>query len=563
MVQQADVLKYVSCVLTLLVLSSFVQAADTPSASSQLKQIPDSPAAPASPEPQLTNARARSDGEMTAGATLVVQALTFSGATRFSAPELVAVAGFTPGSTLSLAALRDFAIAITNHYHAHGYFLAQAHVPAQDIVDGAVMITVVEGEYGKVVLRNQSPLSDGLAYRLLDGIDPGDPISMAPLETRLLLLSDLHGVKVKSTLVPGASVGASDLIVEVTPGKRLDGSIDVDNSGSRYTGELRTGGTLNLNNPFGRGDVATLRAFTSWRGLDYGRASYQQQFGRGDAGVAYSAMNYELGREFASLQAHGSARIASLYGRYPLLRSRSNSLYAQFNGDSKRFHDLLDVTAIPTRADKKAHVAILSLVGDQRDRLGGGGVSSYSLTWTSGSLDLEDAQVRAADAATARSNGHYDKLGLSVMRLQRLTHTLSLYVTVQGQMAMQNLDVSEKLELGGVNAVRAYAEGDAFVDHGALATLELRVALPDVGDLLPGQLQLIGFLDGATGRLNKTAWSAGSNRRTLAGGGVGVNWFHVRQFVIKASYAHTLGNDELTLAPVNTSRFWINAVKFF
>src|SRR5687768_16849889 len=101
-------------------------------------------------------------------------------------------------------------------------------------------------------------------------------------------------------------------MVDVTPGKRLSGSVDADNSGGRYTGAYRTGVTLNINNPAGHGDVATLRALTSWDGLNYGRAAYQLQFGRADAGIAYTALDYELGREFESLKARGSAQIASL-----------------------------------------------------------------------------------------------------------------------------------------------------------------------------------------------------------------------------------------------------------
>ena len=46
-------------------------------------------------------------------------------------------------------------------------------------------------------------------------------------------------------------------------------------------------------------------------------ASYQMMFGRATAGIAYSALKYKLGEEFASLRAHGTAEIASIYGSYP------------------------------------------------------------------------------------------------------------------------------------------------------------------------------------------------------------------------------------------------------
>ena len=88
-------------------------------------------------------------------------------ASAFPKPISIAATGFKPGSEFTLSALRGLAANITNYYTSRGYFLAQAYLPAQDIMDGAVAIAVLEGHYGKVVLRNQSNLSDGLAQRLL------------------------------------------------------------------------------------------------------------------------------------------------------------------------------------------------------------------------------------------------------------------------------------------------------------------------------------------------------------------------------------------------------------
>lgn len=549
--------------LALLAISQGALAAELPSAGIQLQQIPSAPA----PEKALPQFRIDQDkaAPATTGddATLVVVSLRVTNARAFSEAELIAATGFKPGNELTLSALRNLAAQIATYYRNHGYFLAQATLPAQDIVEGAVTIAVVEGQYGKVVLRNQSQLSDGLAQRLLEGLNSGDTISIAPLESRLLQLSDLPGVNVNSTLAPGASVGASDLIVDVTSGQRVSGSIDADNSGSRYTGAYRSGATVNFNNPLGQGDVASLRAFTSWDGLNYGRAAYQLQFGRADIGIAYTALDYELGREFESLQANGKAHIVSLFGRYPLLRSRAGNLFVQVNVDSKNFRDKVDVTTPVTVTDKQAQVAMLSLVGDRRDSFGGGGFSSYSLTWSSGSLDIESPLALSADAITARSNGPYDKLGLNVMRLQSVTDLLSVYAAIQGQVATQNLDVSEKMGLGGASAVRAYPEGEAYVDQGYVLNLEARIPLPNVIDLMPGQLQLVGFFDSGTGRISKDPWSAGRNRRTLSGGGLGLNWFDSSGFTVKTYYAHKFSGGAATSAPDSDHRFWVSAVKYF
>jgi hemolysin activation/secretion protein len=549
--------------LALLALSQTAFAQQAPSAGSQIQQIPPSPvpekAAPGIRiEPSSATATPASASD---AVKIVVNTLQVTGARIYTEAELIALTGFRPGSELSIGDLRGMALKIAERYRNDGYFVAQAYLPPQEIKNGLVTIAVMEGQYGKVVVRNQSNLSDSLINSQLDGINSGDPIANRPLESRLLLLSDIPGVNVSSTLTPGASVGSSDLVVDVTPGARVSGSIEADNAGNRYTGEYRLGATLNLNNLAGRGDVASLRLLTSGSGLNYARASYQMQFGKATAGVAYSWLGYELGKEFSSLQANGTARIASLYGSYPLIRSRNTNLYAQLGLDARTFHDRVDSTSTVT--DRKTRVLMASLRGDHRDSLGGGGVSSYSVTGTAGNLDIQTPAMRAFDAATAQTNGHYSKLGFTAMRLQSVTDMFSLYGGINGQVASKNLDVSEKMELGGMNGVRAYPQGEAYADQGYLLTLEARLQLPKFYERQTGQMQLIGFIDTGRVTINKSPWAAGDNHRTLSGTGVGVNWSVYNDFVVRAFYAVKLGSGTATSAPDKSGRFWVQAVKYF
>ena len=406
---------------------------------------------------------------------------------------------------------------------------------------------MIEGRYGSITLRNQSKLSDPLATGLLAGVNSGDTIAIAPLENRLLLLSDIPGVNVRSTLTPGAEVGTSDLLVDVTPGKRVSGSVEADNAGDRYTGEYRVGATVNINNPTGHGDVASLRVLTSGSGLNYGRASYQMQFGKATAGVAYSALRYRLGKEFEPLGAHGTAEIASVYGSYPLIRSRATNLYALLEFDARTFQDKIDLTSSVT--DKKDPVLMASLAGNHRDGFGGGGLSSYTLTQSFGDLDIQTPAALAVDAATARTNGTYRKLGFNVARLQRVTDRVSLYGAIYGQFASKNLDISEKMGLGGMYAVRAYPVGEAYSDEGYVATLEARLLLPKFSQRLPGQFHLIGFADSGTGTINKNPWTTEQNRRTLSGAGIGLNWEDYNNFVVNMYWAHKAGQRGGDLGP--------------
>lgn len=546
--------------LALLALSQAIPAQQLPGAGSQIQQLPPTPVPPkAPPEIRLQEGRAPLRSAPST-AKILVKSLQITGSRLFSEAELLTLTGFVPNTELTLAELHAMAARITDHYRKNGYFVARAYLPAQNVRDNALTIAVSEGQYGKIVLNNQTNLSDALVRNILGGVNSGDPITNDTLESRLLLLSDIPGVNVKSTLVPGDTPGSSDLVVDITPGKRVSGSVDVDNAGNYYTGEYRLGGTVNFNNLLGHGDVFSLRAVTSGSGLNYGRASYQMQFGKATAGVAYSRLAYELGKEFAPLQANGTAEIASVYGSYPLIRSRSTNLNAGLNYDHRTFEDRIDI--IPSVTNKNANVLTGSLYGNHRDTLGGGGINAFSLGLSAGNLDIETPAARAADAASARTNGSYGKLAFSASRLQRVTDTLSLFAGFNGQFASKNLDSSEKMVLGGMDGVRAYPQGEAFGDQGYLVTLEARLLLPKP-ESLPGQVHLIGFVDGGSVTINKKPWAAGNNHRDLGAYGVGLTWGDPGNFAIRTYYARKLGDSAATAAPDKSGRFWIQAVKYF
>mgnify|MGYP000491667745 FL=1 len=546
--------------LALLACSHHAFAQPLPGAGSQIQQLPPTPVPQrAAPEIRIESGVA----PVQPGAVeskILVNTLRITGAKAYSEAELLALTGFVSGSNLSLTDLRNMAARITAHYSKQGYFAARAFLSAQQIKDNVVTITVAEGQYGQIILRNESRLSDSQANRLLDGLKSGDPITNDPLESRLLLLSDTPGVEVKSTLVPGAALGTSDLLVNITPGRLVSGSVDADNTGNRYTGEYRVGATVNLNNPLGLGDVASLRVITSGTGLKYGRASYQVPFGRATIGAAYSRLDYVLGKEFAPLGANGVATVASVYGNYTLIRSRNTNLNAGLSYDHKKFRDR--VTLFSSVTDRKINVLTGNLNGNHSDSLGGGGVSNFSLGLSAGTLDIQTPAAFAADAVSARTQGSYSKLAFTASRLQQVTNGLSLYAGISGQGASKNLDPSEKMSLGGMDGVRAYPQGEGFGDQGYLVNLEARLLLPKT-EKLPGSVHLIGFVDGGSITINKNPWAAGLNQRSLGAYGVGVTWGDPGNFLLRTYYARKLGNDAATSAPDKSGRFWIQGVKYF
>jgi len=494
--------------------------------------------------------------------TIHVNEIRVTGEKVYEESELIALTGFVPGSNLTLIDLRAMTVKIADFYRQHGYFLAQAYLPTQTIKNGVVTITVIVGEYGNVTINNQTRLSDGIATNLMSGLDSGNLIESGPLETRLLLLSDVPGVIVNSTLVPGSTPGTSDLNVDLTPGPLVSGSVEADNAGLPATGAYRLGGTININNLAGLGDVASLRVLSSGPGMTYGRASYQIQAGRGTVGVAYTQINYALGKEYTDLGIHGSAKIASVYGSYPLIRSRATNLYAQLGLDSRAYQD--NVNIVNTTTNKHANVLMPGIYGDHRDSFAGGGLTTYGAVWSFGDLNIETAAAKAFDSDTAKTNGQYNKLALNGMRLQNVFDTpFSLYGAANGQVASKNLDIWEKMELGGMYGVRAYPAGTAFGDQGYIVNLEARYLLPVMAESIPGRVSLVALYDTGSINYNKNPWTPVNNTVTLNGAGGGLTWAELNNFTVKGYYAHKVGNTPSTLNASAPGQFWIQMIKYF
>lgn len=495
------------------------------------------PAAPSLPLPRAGQ-----------GAAVRVQSVRIAGATVFPEAQLQALLQDAVGRELDLAGLEALADRVSRHYRVRGYTVARAYLPPQEVRDGGVTIAVVEGRFGTVSVRGEAPPLLPIA-----SLRAGDVVTDAALERALLLAADVPGIAVRSTLQPGASVGTSDLVIDVQPGDRVKGTLEADNFGSRSTGHERVGASLSIHNPAGLGDAVALRAISSGEGLAYGRLGYQLPVDRHgtQAGIAVSTMRYELGREFASLAAHGTAHVATAFAAHPLLRSRRANVQAQLAWEARRLEDRADGTGSQT--DRRVHAWTLGLSGDRSDAFGGGGAWLFALGYTFGDLSIDSAAARAVDDLTAQTAGSYGKATLQLARQQALAARTTLVVSYTGQWAGKNLDSSEKMSLGGAGGVRAYPQGEWPSDRASLIAAELRHAL---APRWQGRL----FVDAAEGVANARPWAGATRgRRSLSGAGVALAWAGPAGWSAQVTYAHKLGNDTATAEPDRDGRLWLQA----
>lgn len=497
------------------------------------------------------------------GYKIKVNRFRITGQTIYQEEKLQELIKDVNNQELTLSELETVARRISKYFRVQGYMVAKAYIPAQDIKDGVVEITVVPGRYGSLDIRNHSRLATNVAAKMLSSIQRGNYVKKDKLERALLLMSDTGGISIKATLAPGKTAGTTDLIIEINNTNEATAELSMDNYGNRYTGQNRRNLNLHLNNLSGTGDIATISGNNSGGGLTNYDIGYTLPVGRQGArlGVGYSHLHYTLGENFEGLNFNGTAKTSSIYGLYPLIRTRNHNLYAQIEYDHRKLEDHEFNSAI---TNKHTDAWTFGLSGDSRDKFHGGGINSYVLTVSSGRLVFDGGQdiygnpVQEDDSKTARSAGSYTKTNLNFNRLQYINKHLNFYFGFTGQLANKNLDSSEKLFIGGANAVRAYPQGEASGDQGYLVTGELRWSLP------APSLQLAAFIDHGRVTINKNPWAgAGDNARSLTGIGLGVILNSRKDYTVRVDYAWKLNSGPATSDTDRNGRWWLRGVQYF
>lgn len=529
--------RHARCSLAALLLLNAVPmaSAQVPDAGSLLRQQRDqAPAArpAARPADAALNATPTDRAAPALGGPLrvAVRAFRIQGQLRaFTVDQLLAVLAPWQGRTLTLAELNQAVDAVTQLYRRHHYPIARALLPRQDVTEGTVVIEVLEGLRDAtwpawVVDDGGLRLAPERAQALLGALLPaGEPLQGPALERAALLLSDLPGLRARLELEPGSTPGSTQLVARLQEGPLLSGVVGLDGHGARYTGAERLSALLQWNDAGGRGEQTSLQAAKSTRQTSL-RLSHSEPVGKhgARAGLALGGLDYRIGEQLAALEAGGQALNANLNLRYPWLRSDSRNLVATAAWDASHLRNHANGVAT---SDKRLQSATLGLQGDRTDPWLGEAFTTASVQLALGRADLSgNAASLLQDQAPngPHTHGHFRKLNLSFSHSNYLGNRLSLHVSALAQLSPDNLDSSEKMQLGGPNGVRAYPVGEASGDNGYSATIEARWQAGGLADL--GSLQWQAFVDG--GRIQQyaqaNALSLGSpNQYWLAGWGLG------------------------------------------
>ena len=428
--------------------------------------------------------------------TLTLKEISFEGASVYSEAQLQTVYGDKLDTKITLADVYNIAAQLTAKYRNDGYILTQVVIPPQTIDGGKVKMRVVEGFVDKVAVQGGMGLDTGFLNGFAEKISASKPLNAKTLERYILLINDLPGISGRAVLSPSADVvGASDVTI-IVERKPYDAFLQLDNRGSRYLGPLQMNAGARLNNMLGFYEGLSMQFVTApdgWpdREMDYGAISWSQPINHEGTrvSVGYSITSTEPGYTLSPFEIEGLARSANIEVMHPFIRSRQQNLYTtlRFNYIDTERNDNLGLGKTEDR------LRVLRLAGTYQFTDGFLGLNTVNGEISKGLDVLNMKDKDSLNPTRARGEPEFFKATMEVSRVQRVTNTVEIFGSVQGQKSAHNLLASEEFGVGGINYGSAYNSSEITGEDGLAGRLELRLNNPV---RTPAQFtQVYGFYD--------------------------------------------------------------------
>lgn len=472
------------------------------------------------PEKALPKVAPIPAGEPTGAPEALLTAVEIEGATIFDQEQLAGAYRSYLGREVTLADIGAILEAMTRTYLEAGYILSRATAPPQDLEGGVLRVRIVEGYLERVSFEGVRPGRWGLEAHA-ERLRAERPLTKALLERVILLIEDLPGLSVESSLRPiDDEAGLYELILSLEE-EDLDGTFYLDNRGTPSVGRLEGYGSVGANAFFAMGERLQLGFFTvpnQPEELLYADLLYLQPLGAdGLTGSLHlSASRVDAGDDLARFDTLSHSRGAELGLRYPVIRSRSLNLALRASFDySNLKQEQVGFTVMDDRL-RVLHFGAEGTLADSWD-----GVSFLGVEVSQGLDILAASRTGGAERSRFDGEAEFTKLTLEAVRQQDLPWSFGLQLSISGQTSFDPLLSSEEFALGGSRYGRAYDFSEITGEHGAVGSIELRYGQTLPLDWLPG-IQFYGFFD--WGAVWNDLPGGGQVRDSLSSAGGGVRF---------------------------------------
>lgn len=383
--------------------------------------------------------------------------------------------------------LRD----ITAIFYGRGEITSRAVLDEQNLQDKQLEITIIEGRIEALEAGSDSEITPLMLNRVMPTTE-GDILNLRDLEQGLDQLNRLSSNNAALSLNPGNIPGGTNIIVNNQPSSRIHGSLGINNSGQRATGERQRKATLTIDSPLGMADYLAISMQGDNVGEKFKKSAsysvfYELPLGYWTLGLDLSYFEYTSGLDLAGqiIKSNGKSRTQSVHVKRVLRRDRSSTTTISAKLLRK---DVLNFLADTKLISGSRTLVILEsgLIHDQHFKEGR---LRSALTYYRG-VDFLDATIDPSGLTDEQPKAQFDKWGLRVdysRPFQLFSLPSAWDINFEGQYSEDKLYGSEQFSIGGQYTVRGYKDSSIYGDSGAFISTSIRSELaqniPLIGSL--------------------------------------------------------------------------------
>lgn len=471
--------------------------------------------------------------------SFVLQGVKFSGNTVFSQSELQAVIQDYIGKSVTISDLEGLRLALTQHYLSQGYINSGAVLPVQDVVQGVVEVSIIEGRLTDIQVTGGGHLRPSYSSeRLLQA--SGKVFNLPRFQEQYqLLINDPNIEQLDGRFVPGSELGSSQLLLDVTPAQRFHWRLQADNFGAPSTGDNQLFLQGHIQNLGGWGDELHLNV-SKKEGADGLELRYASPL---------SALNNRFGLSVAindskviedqldSLDIKNDFKSYEFFYSHPVIKSLSTDVTLTTTlSVRENAGRLLNIpfSFSPGEQQGIAKVTALrfsALASHRTSRDLWSVYARVSKGLPAFNATINDGDLPDSDFTTLLLQGQY------VRRLWQGKGQLSWRADVQ--LSDRPLLSLEQLALGGHRSVRGYRENELVRDTGFATSVQIEGDLWDKLDFGGrfGALQWLTFMDYGKGKFKS---QQADIAEPLWSVGLGLKWQAWQGFEFDLSYAYAL-----------------------
>ena len=194
-------------------------------------------------------------------------------------------------------------------YKQKGYITCRAFLFDQQIVDGKVTVTLIEGTVGNVKVENNRYTKETYIKNRLH-LRTGEIPVVDRLNNDLLYFNGTNDVQLRLVMKAGEAAHTTDLVLQAYEPQQYTWNLFTDNAGSYYSGQYRVGAFFNVRSLTGERDNLTL-GYVNSKGTDAGAFTYRRKLGRSGTSLnlGFNANSVEVtkGQSAGLIDGHSSS----------------------------------------------------------------------------------------------------------------------------------------------------------------------------------------------------------------------------------------------------------------